>query len=237
MPFCFIFTWILSSLAIYSSPLPQKLKIQAYFSKCPKKPSNDFVFATSKKFENENYSLIKLRKYILEQHLPKKYFLESYQIKFDPLRKKLTYLLNCSEPALQVNILGKKNTVLYKTLLTESGHIQDPNYLLFQNDRYMPELSIRKELLTPQIKRDMIDIVKKFKNKSNSELSEILYSDNGYITLIIRTQKNITSVFLGTGFWEDKIKRIHKIMSHLNTKKKLPTQINITNIDKVVIKF
>lgn len=239
----FIYLLILGSWSsiILGEELQGKNEIKVDFEKCPKNPSSDFVFKASKIFEEKNESLNEVKKYIVSERLKEKYFLSHYKVDYDPLKRTLSFYLFCSPPALKVSALSSKGDVSYDIILSEDGKTHDPSYLVYLKSdgltHMVPKAAISSELLTQQNKEELVLLARKVQGLTHTKLREMIYNDQGEMTMLVGEDKKITSVFLGQGFWEKKLDKLDKIMSYMEVKNKLPSQVNLVDINKVVVKF
>lgn len=218
-----------------------KSEINVNFSTCPKKPAGDFVFKTSKVFESKKKSLKEVKLFIKENRLKEKHFLSDYKITYNPVKKTINYFLECSEPILKVSALDEKGSIAYDIVLSEDGKTHDPSYLVYLNsedDRLkVSKAALPISMLTKSNKEEMVLLARRMKNLNKISLRELIYSESGDMTMIIGRDKKITSVFIGRTFWKQKLEKLDKIMSYMDAKNKTPSLINLTDMEKAVIKF
>lgn len=236
----FLFVLFISFL-LRANLLPVKNKVSVDYSICPKSPASDFVFKTSEFFEENGKSLKKLKQHISDKMYKRKYFLSDYKINYNPIKKTLMYFLNCSKPILKLSSLNKDGRSAYDIILTKDGATHDPSYLAYAKAdgliKEVPRVSLPSEMVTDKNKRELVLLTRNVNNQKNIPLREIIYSSKKDLVMLIGEKDEIISVFLGESFWPEKIKKLEKIMSYMVDKKKRPSQINIVDIEKIVIKF
>ena len=217
-----------------------KSEIQVHFGMCPKKPAGDFVFQTSKVFE-KNHSLKDVKIFTTENRLKQKHYLSDYKISYNPVSKTLNYYLDCSQPILKVSAIDEKGKVAYDIVLTQDGVTHDPSYLVYLRSDdgkiNIAKAALPLSMMNKSNKEELVLLARQMKNLNKISLRELIFADSGEMTMIIGKNKKIISVFLGKSFWKQKLDKLDRIISHLEAKRKTPTLVNLTDIEKAVIKF
>ena len=217
-----------------------KSEIKVDFGTCPKKPTGDFVFKTSKIFE-KNRSLKEVKIFATENRLKQKHFLRDYKITYNPVKKTLNYFLECSEPILKVSAIAEKGKIAYDVVLSEDGHTHDPSYLVYLRSEdgslNISKAALPVDMMTKANKDELVLLARQMKNLNKISLRELIFTKTGEMTMIIGKKKKIISVFLGKSFWKKKLDKLDKIISYLDAKQKTPSLVNLTDMEKAVIKF
>ena len=62
-------------------------------------------------------------------------------------------------------------------------------------------------------------------------------NEEGALTIILSLKGIPSSVFLGGNDWERKVVKLKRIVSYMEKRDKKPLIINLTNADRVIVKF
>ncbi|MBL6990746.1 MAG: cell division protein FtsQ [Bacteriovoracaceae bacterium] len=219
----------------------QKLKYRTSFGRCPARAAGNMTMKMIKNFESFG-SLKKLKQQILEENLQQKHFLSSYRIKYDPLKKFLNLKFQCPVPLMKVQIFKKDGMDSYDAILVDNSELYDPTYEeLLRNEKKLahdlPYLALPIESINSGIRQKITNLFKKMSEDFAKKLSEIIYSDEKELTIILSINGKPSSVFMGHDEWKVKLDKLHKIVNYMELKKKMPVVINLTNTKKVVVKF
>ena len=236
--FILFFTIIFSFENLWAK---QKVKYQAYFDQCPSRTAGTLILNLIKTFEND-LSLGNLKKRLLNEKLLEKHFVSDYQIDFDPTKKFLKFKLECPTPLMKVQVYKKNSSESYDAILVENGQLFDPTYeVLLKAEKKLiqdlPYLALPVKELKKERQVYMAQIINDIPITFRQKLSEIIINNAEELTIILSVDGNPSSVFLGDQDWEEKIKKLQRIVNFMKEKKKVPTIINLTNSDKVVVKF
>jgi hypothetical protein len=215
---------------------------KTFFGNCPAKAVGSLVLNLVRQYE-VNPSLKALKEKIVQDKLEERHFLSEYKITYNPIDKELKFIFDCSKPLMKVQIY-KDNTgeEFYTAILTENGKLVDPTYeILLRSEGKLkgslPSLVYPVSKLEGHEQYDIIRAVQALSDDLKENISEVILSDKLELTMILSLSKKPVSIFLGQHSWENKVDKINKIISHMQTNKKMPTIINITNSKKVVVKF
>ena len=88
-----------------------------------------------------------------------------------------------------------------------------------------------------QIQKEITSIVNGMSESFRDRLSEVILNEKKELTIILSVRNNPSSVFLGNDLWDKKVTKLKKIVKYMEAKKKMPAIINLTNSEKVVVKF
>ena len=124
----------------------------------------------------------------------------------------------------------------------DSGRLVDPTYevLLKGEDKLkhpLPYLAIPVGEMDHKVQARIAKMVKKMSPSFKQKLSEIILQLDKELTIILSIDQNPSSVFLGDKNWEGKIAKLERVVNFMQEKQRIPTIINLTNSDKVVVKF
>jgi len=189
-----------------------------------------------------NSSLKDVKDYIRDEKIMDKYFLSNYQINYDPLKKIIGFNLECPKPLMKVQIYKRNAIDSYDAILVENGRLYDPTYLVLLKE----EKKIKKELpflalpvgnLKEEIRLSITGVVMGLNKELRAKLAEVILNESNELTIIFSMKGNATSVFFGEDAWNIKIKKLQKIVRYMQSKKRMPSIINLTHSKKIVVKF
>ena len=218
-----------------------ELKYQTSFGNCPKKTTGILALRLIKIFE-KNYSLKDVKKTIIDHRLIQRHFLSEYGIGYEPAKGLLKFSFNCPVPLMKVQIYKKNGLNSYEALLVSSGELYDPTYEVVLRSEQMlseslPFLAIPLEESSDDVRVEIANLVKEMGQDFGKKLSEIILSEEGELTIILSLGGTPSSVFLGSAGWERKVEKLKKIVAYMEKGGKGPLTINLTNADKVIVKF
>jgi hypothetical protein len=221
--------------------IPDKLTKKTSWRGCPSQTAGKMVLNLVNEFD-KNGSLYDLNKKIIEENFQKKYFVSKYNIKFNPMKNKLTFTLECPKALVRVSAINSKGVVVSSSILTETGDLYDPTYeILLKSEKILksdlPNLAVPYEILNQSYKEKLTDFFLSLSGKTRGLISEIILDRKGKMTLILSNKRRPTSVFFGAGNWSEKRIKLSKMVDYLIDRKGLPKTINLTNTKKVVVKF
>lgn len=232
---------IFSSLTFAGYPKKEKVKYRTYFGKCPSKVVGNLTLKVIKEFEKSR-SLRDVKNKIINEKLDQKHFLSSYSLKFDPLENFLKLSFDCPEPLMKVQIYKKNGLEYYSAILVDNGKLFDPTYeYILEQERKLkitlPSLALPVGEIDNDMKERIAFMMKNIPVDFRKKISEVILDDKQKLTIIISDLKKATSAFLGADAWLEKTKKLIKVFSYLEKKKRHPTIINLNNAKKVVVKF
>lgn len=221
--------------------LLSKLKYRTYFGKCPSQSAGKLTLLLVKEFEKNN-SLKEVKQLIIKDKLDEKYFLSSYEIKFDPLKKKLRFYLDCPKALMKVQIYKKNGDEFYTAILVDNGKLFDPTYeVLLRSEKKLkkplPSLAIPVSSLDSDAHLKVTELVATLEKSISARISEIIVSENSELTIILSVNGHPSTAFLGKDYWSVKVEKLIKVIDYMKKKKSIPAVINITNSKKIVVKF
>ena len=238
-----IFILVLSPLVYGSSKkyFEKKTHYQTFFGQCPSKVVGRLTLTLIKEFEKKN-SLLDIKKSIVEQKLHDKYYLSSYNIKYDPQKNLIKFYYDCPLPLAKVQIYKKDGEEYYTAILVDSGKLYDPTYeVLLRSDKILkgdlPNLAIPEKLVNTKIYKKLAGLMNVQKNNFVKNISEIIINEKKELTVILSIGTKPSSAFLGKDYWGEKVEKLSEIVNYMSKKKTIPSVINLTNSKKVVVKF
>jgi hypothetical protein len=69
------------------------------------------------------------------------------------------------------------------------------------------------------------------------KISEIIVNKNAELTIIFGLGGRATSVFMGADIWEEKMRKLIKVIGYVEQNRRYPSSISLVNAKKVVVKF
>lgn len=218
-----------------------KITYQTFFGNCPARSAGSLTIELVKLFE-ESRSLFDLKKAIVENHLDEKYYLSSYQVKYDPMRSKLRFYYDCPNALMKVQIYKKDGNESYAAILVDTGKLYDPSYeVLLRSEKKLienlPFLALPIEEINQKIQNRVADMILSFPETYRKKISEIIIGEDKELTIIYTHKNRPTSVFFGEYHWIEKSEKFQKIVKFMEKKNKIPSIINMTSAKKVVVKF
>ncbi len=236
--FWFVCLMLFASLTF---AVEKKLRYQTSFGNCPSESTGKLTLMLIQEFEKSN-SLSSVKSKIVEDKLANKFFLSSYKVKYNPLKNLLLLTFECPIPLMKVHVYKEAGVENYEAILVEGGKLFDPTYeVLLRAEKKLkvslPFFALPVEELNTDLKvriaKIMIKLDKSFRNK----IAEIIFSDSKQLTFIMSLRNHSSSAFLGKDDWCAKVLQLKKIVNYMEKSKKIPSVINITNSQKVVVKF
>lgn len=234
---------ILSSRVISApaSTTRSELKYRTSFGQCPSRTAGSMTLKLIKIFE-EKHSLKEIKRTILKDKLNQKHFVSDYNISYDPLKNLLFLKFKCPEPLMRVQIYKEGGLDTYNAILVDGGDLYDPTYeVLLRSEKKLkkelPSLALPVGEMDKDIQFEVGHLMKNLSSKFRNKVSEIIVDDERELTMILSIKGKPSSVFLGNEDWENKVRKLQKIVSYMESKRKIPAIINLTNLQKIVVKF
>jgi hypothetical protein len=217
------------------------LKYRTNFGSCPSRSAGTLTLTLVKEFER-NFSLVDVKKKIVSDNLKEKFFLSSYRLNYDPLKKFLELEFDCPEPLMKVQVYKNTGLESYDAILVSSGELYDPTYeVLLREEKKLsidlPFLAIPVGEMDQKLQLRITNLFAGIRSDLKSKLSEVILNENRELTVILSFSGKPSSVFMGDDDWDDKISKLDKIVNYMEQNKKIPSIINLTNAKKVVVKF
>jgi hypothetical protein len=217
------------------------LKYRTSFGHCPSRAAGTLTLQLMKIFEAK-HSLKDLKQAIVSQKLKEKHYLSDYDISYDPLNHFIFFKFNCPRPLMKVHVYKNEGLDSYEAILVENGELFDSTYvdLLKAENKVetpLPSLALPIAKLQEGIGKNIAQLIKNFDPTFRKKMSEMIIKDDETMVLILSFASNPSSVFLGEGSWETKLEKLKRIVEYMETNKKIPSVINLTNEKKVVVKF
>lgn len=211
------------------------------FGSCPSRTAGSLTLKLVKIFEG-NRSLKDVKDYIMDEKIMDKYFLSDYQINYDPLKKIIGFNLECPRPLMKVQIYKRNNIDSYDAILVENGRLYDPTYLVLLKEekkikKDLPFLALPVGNLKEEVRLNITKVVMDLNEDLRKKLSEVILNESNELTIIFSMKGNATSVFFGMDKWNIKVNKLQKIVRYMQSKKRMPSVINLTHSKKVVVKF
>ena len=238
-----IIAWIciFMGMGSFSVWAVEKPKYQTSFGHCPKKTTGMLALKLIKVFE-KNRSLKDVKKTIIDKRLVQRHFLSEYGIDYEPLKGQLKFSFDCPAPLMKVQIYKKNGLNSYEALLVSNGQLYDPIYEVVLRSEQMlseplPFLAIPLEATDQDVRGQIANLVKEMGQDFGKKLSEIILNEDGELTIILSLRGAPSSVFLGSAGWGKKVEKLKRIVAYMEKRNKEPLTINLTNADKVIVKF
>lgn len=218
-----------------------ELRKRTTFGKCPSRAAGTLTLQLIKTFE-KNYSLKDVKVKIVKEKLAEKHFISSYRITYDPLKQFVQFKFDCPEPLMKVQIYKNNGLESYDAILVDNGKLFDPTYeVLLRSEKKLtydlPFLALPVGDMENKFQVQITSLVKDMGLKFRKKLSEVILNESKELTIILSVQGHPSSVFLGSDDWDEKVLKLRKIVKYMETKGKVPAIINLTNLEKVVVKF
>lgn len=217
------------------------VKYKTSFGQCPSRTAGSLALGLISEFEKTG-SLKEVKKLIVKDKLDEKHYLSDYKIDYNPIDGQLKFDFDCPEPLMKVQIYKETGSESYEALLVSNGRLYDPTYeVLLRSEnklhRSLPYLAIPVGEMDEDLQFEIADLINQMNPEFRAKLSEVILADTKELTVILSVKNRPSSVFLGPGDWKEKIEKLDKLVSYMESKNKIPSVINLTNVKKVVVKF
>lgn len=235
----------LSNTQVLAKPeiITQKdIQYQSFAGTCPAKSSALMFLAVMKEFEKNN-SLKDVKERILNEKLDEKYFLSSYRVKFNPIRKLVKIYLECPIPLAKIHVYKSNGEEHYTAILGNNKKLYEPQFeILLKAEKKLnydlPLIALKSDQVQSENINLLTDFIRQVKINTRQKISEIILNKNKELTVVFSLGgASATSVFFGTEFWDVKISKLEKFLSYVSKNKRFPTSINLVNAKKVIVKF
>lgn len=243
MKIVLIFVLFLLANPIYAKKFFNKDRItyQTYFGNCPARSAGTLTIELVKLFEKTR-SLYDLKSEIVNNKLDEKYYLSSYQVKYDPMRSKLKFYYDCPNALMKVQIYKQDGDESYSAILVDNGKLFDPSYeVLMRGEKKiegaLPYLALPVNEINQKVQNRVAELMLSFPEEFRERISEVIINDEKELTIIYTHTSRPTSVFFGEYHWLEKSEKFQKIVGFMAKKNKMPSIINMTSSKKVVVKF
>lgn len=239
--FLFLFFGFQSASLSSLGPQKESIKYRTNFGSCPSRSAGQMTLKMIKVFE-ETGSLRKVKEEIINKSLDERHFVSDYKVNYDPLKKMLLFKLDCPKPLMKVQIYKENGIDSYEAILVDSGALFDPTYeVLLRTEKKLkgtlPYLAIPVGEMDDSVQRHITRVVDGLGEEFRQKISEVILDDKGDLTVILSLRGNPSSVFMGQEEWSKKADKLKRIVKYMESNKKIPAIINLTNSKKVVVKF
>lgn len=229
------------SLSSLGPSKKEKIKYRTNFGSCPSRSAGQMTLKMIRIFE-ETGSLRKVKEKILQNNLDERHFVSDYKVSYDPLKKMLHFTLDCPNPLMKVQIYKENGIDSYEAILVDTGELFDPTYeVLLRTEKKLkdplPYLALPVGELEEEVQKKITRVVDGLGESFRRKISEVILNDKGDLTVILSLRGNPSSVFLGGDDWAEKADQLKRIVKYMESNKKIPAIINLTNSKKVVVKF
>ena len=217
------------------------LNYQTSFGYCPKKSTGVMTLKLVKNFE-KNRSLRKVKRLIVDERLAQRHFLSEYRIDYEPLKKLLRFHFECPRPLMKAQVYKKNGLNSYEAILVSNGELYDSTYEMILRREQMlketlPFLAIPLEDSDGELRKEISGLVEGMGQDFAQKLSEVIVGEEGALTIILSLKGVPSSVFMGTDGWAGKMVKLKRVVGHMEKRKKVPSIINLTSSNKVIVKF
>ena len=232
----------LKGLLAAKNPLKSDdIRYRTSFGSCPSQAAGKLTLNLVKAFELNN-SLKDVKLKMLHEKLQEKHFISNYSIKYDPSKKMLNFSYQCPEFLMKVQIYKNDGEDSYEAILVKGGKLFDPTYeVLLRSEKKLshelPYLALPVGDMDTDLQRKIAHLIGDLSTNFRSKMSEVILNDLKELTIILSIKGHPSSVFLGKDSWDEKVVKLKKIVNYVNSKKRIPAIINLTNAKKVVVKF
>ena len=241
---------ILSIITILAAPVamtsvaPEKsapVRYKTTFGSCPSRTAGNLTLKLVKVFE-ETRGLHDVKRMIISDNLKDKFFISDYKISYDPIKNYLQFEFNCPSPLMKVQVYRDGSNEYNEAILVESGELFDPTYeeLLRREKKLnyeLPFLALPVGEIQAEIQSGITKLVGSLDLKFRKKIAEVIVNDEKELIIIMSLSGHPSSVFMGSSQWTEKLLKLQKIVKYMESKKKIPAVINLTNAKKVVVKF
>ncbi len=219
----------------------EKIKYRTSFGNCPTQSVGRLTLELIKAFEQKK-SLYDVKQKIVDEKLDEKYFISQYNVKYSPVENMLKFNYDCPEPLMKVQIYKKGGEEFYTALLVDNGELYDPTYeVLLRAEKKikseLPYLALPVALINDTFHKKITSIMNEMTKEFRSKISEVILNEKKELTFILSVTNKPSSVFMGSEYWSEKVKKLQEIIAYMSSKEKIPTIINLTNHKKIVVKF
>jgi len=227
-----------------TSVSPQESKPVHYrttFGSCPSRTAGNLTLKLVKVFE-ETRGLQDVKRMIISDNLKDKFFISDYKISYDPIKNFLQFEFNCPSPLMKVQVYRDGSSEYNEAILVESGELFDPTYeqLLRREKKLnydLPFLALPVGEMQAEIQSSITKLVRDLNVKFRKKIAEVIVSEEKELIIIMSLSGHPSSIFMGSSDWSEKLGKLQKIVKYMESKKKIPAIINLTNAKKVVVKF
>ena len=241
-----IIFFILSYKQAETAPKAPSKRKQTYlyktsFGECPSRVAGGLALKLMKTFEQTG-SLKDVKRKMTKERLNEKHFLSDYKINFNPLEKLVHFKFSCPKPLMKVQIYKEGEIDFYEAILVDNGQLFDPTYeVLLRTEKKLkgtlPFLALPVGEVDKDLPKRIVKIIKKMSPKVRKRLAEVVLDKKSQLTIILSVNGHPSSAFFGPLDWEEKVEKLERIIAAMETSKKVPAIINLTNAKKVVVKF
>jgi hypothetical protein len=219
----------------------EEIKYKTSFGKCPSRTAGTMALKIVKNFE-QTRSLKSVKNEIIKDKVDEKHFVSGYKVSYDPYQNYLKLSFDCPEPLMKVQVYKDSGVESYEAILVDSGELYDPTYeVLLRTEhkltRDLPYLAIPVGEMDKTLQTEITDLLRGMEPEFRQKLAEIILGDKGDLTVILSVSGQPSSVFLGKKDWNEKIEKLNRIVNYMESRKRIPAIINLTNAKKVVVKF
>lgn len=230
-----------SSPSLSSLSTQNRVNYRTFFGACPSRTAGTLTMDLVRVFE-ESRSLRDVKKHILDERIDEKYFITDYQIDYDPYERLLYFRFDCPVPLMKVQIYKNAGLESYEAILVENGQLFDPTYevLLRAEDKIsgdLPYLAIPVGDFDSELQHTIAYLIRSMEPRFRQYLAEVILNEDNELTIIMSVNGQPSSVFMGDNLWGDKVTKLQRIIGFLGDQDRVPSIINLTNTEKVVVKF
>lgn len=227
-----------SSFAVVTSG---RLDYRTSFGRCPSRTAGALTLKLIKVFE-ENRSLKDVKRKIVDEKLAERHFISDYRIEYDPMRSIIKFDYNCPEALMRVQIYKDNGLNSYDAILVSNGQLYDPSYEEVMKAEKklnypLPFLALPVAKIDKKVQDQITKLINSMSISFRNKLSEVILNSENELTIIFSIKGNPSSAFLGVDQWGDKIAKLKRVIKHMDSRGEFPVVINLTNSNKVVVKF
>lgn len=226
------FSFFLFSFSAFAS-------YKSFFNSCPHTKVDFLATSIANDFKKKQ-SLRSVKKTLSEQDILKTYYISSYDISHDPTKKVLSINFKCPKPLAELHAFNGSSKL---GILAKNGLQVSHEYikLLKEEKKWsgsLVDIVVPIHLLEKDFPYLLSSLVEEMQESLKASVAELIIDEEKNLTIILSLRNKPISVFIGQASWNQKLKRLYKIINYYSSRKKIPAVVNLkqTN-DKVVVKF
>ncbi len=143
---------------------------------------------------------------------------------------------------MKVQVFREDGQESYNAILVDNGELFDPTYeVLLRTEKKLeadlPYLALPVDEIDKEGQKKITFLIKDMGKEFRKKLAEVIFTDEKSLTIILSINGHSSTAFMGKNEWDEKVEKLKSIIRYMESKKKVPAIINLTNLKKVVVKF